>query len=114
MLTPTMKEFLTKVRARLEKGWTKGAFARDKTEKDVPVSYSQDACSWCMEGAIITERNKLRDYAPYCDSVLQKTLNPFLPAEYKNMRFARFNDAPETSKEDVLAVFDSAIAACNT
>lgn len=46
-------EILSKARFFVQKGWTKGAFARD--EHDVSVSpISDSACRWCLLGALRT------------------------------------------------------------
>ncbi len=109
-------ELLKKAKALLEKSWIKGAAARQQNGREVS-SASPKACSFCMLGAIDGAGEKLHAWTyerAACRTALEvafKTLHPeFVPNSNSNFTsLAQFNDAPETTKEQVLEVYDVAI-----
>ena len=100
----TTKEVLIQARALILKGWTQEAFARDADGEPVSAK-DPDACSWCVVGAVV---------AAYPDwDNLSKGLWDFLGRFVDEPCPDEFNDLPETTQTDVLALFDRAIARCN-
>jgi hypothetical protein len=100
-------EILQKARALLEQpeGWTRGVLARDSLGRSAPVT-SDDACSFCMNGAIIRAAGGFGDAAwlRACRAVEKA-------AGGDNIGF---NDNPRRKHADVLAAFDRAIAALSS
>ena len=100
----TNKEVLQEARKFVEKGWTQGVFARDK-EGNTVESKDPRACKWNAMGALIAANPQgLYRWLELC-SIFHSLTD-------KSLSFA-FNDEPETTKEDVLALYDKAIARCN-
>ena len=89
-----VQDELRRVRARLERGWTKGALAGDA--EGTPVSPTSPlAVSWCLLGAMVVEDISQRCIeALYCEVA----------------SVTDFSDAQE-SVEPVLALIDRAIEA---
>jgi hypothetical protein len=88
-------------RLLVEKGWTQGAYARDTNGRIVGCPAPDDAC-FCAYGALVAasigESFTLHSEAyGYLDIVCGGSV-------------ARFNDAKDRTKEEVLAAFDKAIA----
>ena len=96
----TTKEVLVKARTLVEKGWTQGAFAKDDYGYIVK-STDPKACSWCATGAI---QAVLPKNVPFSDYTALLTVPNGI---------VLFNDNLNTTKEDVLKVFDKAIARCD-
>lgn len=104
----TVKDVLVEAKALLlEKGWTKGAGARDARGMSVP-NYSPQAARFCVLGAIECATMKSGELAR-ADAL-------FYGARDSVARVAcvgsvvTFNDAPMRTKEEVIAVLDKAIA----
>ena len=75
--------------------WTKGSAAR--TERDEPISYrSPKARKWCASGAL-----NLVGYSLEARCALEN--------QTPNESISAFNDAPETTHEAVISMFDRAI-----
>lgn len=120
-------EALLEVRQLLEKGWCKGAFARDLHGTPVPA-LSESACQWCLSGAV--ERACSRRTLSALPGVLNKGLYPEYPelvdvpavrrvfsalagvlnkgSRYYHELPAPFNDAQD-SVEPVLELVDKTI-----
>lgn len=95
------KETLIEIRALIEKGWIKGAYARDGGGERVSP-YSDSAVSFCLVGAM--ERS--------CETPSQlKNLYRTL-GDHGMCSLTFFNDRPETTKADVLSLLDEAIQLC--
>ncbi len=88
---------LIEARRLVERGWTKGCAARNKWRHPVNVQ-SKSAVKFCMLGAM--------EKANY-NIMAMVYLKREIPPTYDLI--SDFNDARETSKEDVLGVFDQAI-----
>ncbi len=90
--TDELLNTLLKGRARIVGGWCKGA-------------YNAGGDAYCMHGAVAGDERlyeRARDFlAEHLPSSVERFCLPCM----------RFNDAPDTTKEDVVAVFDRAIAA---
>ncbi len=91
-------------RARIRKGWTKGAFARDRAGRSVQ-SWHEEAKEWCALGALNA------DGPPFVDAwsaarYLKRSLLG------KENHVDSFNDRDVTTKQDVLDLYDRAIALC--
>jgi hypothetical protein len=101
MTDMTAADYLRAARYRIAAPdrWTKGALARDPlgriVEPDDPA-----ACQWCAAGAYDAAR-------PLgADDVLHRRV---LEIGFRHL--PGFNDAPETTHADVLALYDDAIQA---
>lgn len=93
-------------RLLVEKGWTRNEFARDA--EGCPSSYrGPDAVCFCARGAILRAGDvpDCEDYAPG-----ERFLERALPNGPYYGSIVSFNDSPFTTKEDVLALYDRAIA----
>ena len=97
----TTKEVLVKAKALVEKGWTQEVSARDDYGYHVEPTDS-NACYWCATGALqaVLPRNVL--FSDYCDLLTREA-----PCD-----IILFNDDADTTKEDILKVYDEAIARC--
>ena len=91
-----MIEKLKQARSLIERGWCRGAYARDVESESVDIA-SPRACSWCLDGAL---------KAVSVDYETNKIVNRFTDG----MGLWAFNDAVAKGKEDVLAILDRAIA----
>ena len=87
-----MIKVLKKIKARIERGWTRGAYARDAQGFSCHGG-AQEAVCWCLEGAIRAEGS---------ENLVRILLRPYVDD------IVPFNDSH--SKEEVLAVLDAAIA----
>ena len=96
----TTKEILQEAHSYIEKGWTQKAYARDAGGKPVDAK-DPDACSWCAVGALQvanSEQGRLVELWRFLDSFIDQPLS------------SGFNDHPETTQDDVLNLFEKAIA----
>lgn len=116
----TELEGLKEARALIEMGWEQGVFARDMWGEEVdPLYYG--AVSFCFVGAVqhvfrgpslVRQRNNpipASSEEEWARARLSRTLRR-LPSKAPTL--ASFNDSVFTHKEDVLALFDAAIAEC--
>lgn len=87
----SVKEALQKGRARVEAGWCK-------------FDYQGPNNTFCALGAIGS--SDISDALP----TVKGALHEALPCGHRLI--SSFNDDPETTKDDVLALFDRAIARC--
>jgi hypothetical protein len=97
----TTREILIAARAKIERPecWTKGKYARDKDGESVTPN-SRSAVCWCAIGAV---------HAAY-PSDAERTLirlSWFVPTKGG---ISTYNDYPETTHADILALYDRAIA----
>jgi hypothetical protein len=90
----------------LRKGWTKGVYARNAAGTRVEVC-SKAAVSFCMTGAVMRAGYDLGGGTIQAELALRRT--PQIAVE-RFGSFAQLNDHAD-SVEDVIAVFDAAIAA---
>lgn len=98
------KEFVMEVKKILvEKGWTQGCFARDAMA--LPIEWtSGGAKSFCLAGAISFVADHDRENFSMHELLLNRI-------RYKTGKIvSSYNDAPERTKEDVLALLDGIIA----
>ena len=91
-------ELLIEGRARIARGWTQGASARDVTGS-VTRAWAEEAVCWCAMGAVACRED---DWATTAAAwvVLE---------EAAGMWVAEWNEAPGRTHEDVLALYDRAI-----
>jgi hypothetical protein len=99
-MTPV--DVLKAARAKIEQGWTQGAFALDRERGVVPVNSPAAVC-WCSLGAI-----KFADHDLYSDSYF--AAEKILGRASGNANIIPWNDAPGRTQAEVLEVFDHAIA----
>ena len=110
----TTKEILEQARALIERGWTQGTAARNSNGDHVSAT-SRHACEWCATGALYAiyetipnwrDNRRTDEAAILIRAAIPKGSNDF------HETIVSFNDAIETTKADMLAVFDEAIARC--
>ena len=102
----TNKQILTQARQLVKNGWTQHVVART-VEGEPVLATSPDACYYCASGAVIA----VAPPGEIVDSVLH-VLNKVLAGNgYQQSDIISFNDAPTTTPEKMLGVFDKAIAA---
>ena len=110
----TTKEILEQARALIERGWTQNASARN-ADGDHVAPTSRHACKWCASGALNTvyetiqnwrDDPKTEEASDLVRAAIPKGSNDF------HKTIIGFNDAIETTKADILSVFDEAIARC--
>ena len=123
-----VKTLLIEARAKIAIGWTQGTFASflttHITTSGVPVEAIQSceatnplACQWCAVGAV--DSVSIGELAPYQETALAY-LRDALPKVYWDIAdqdqeigsveaITMFNDNLETTKEDVIALFDRTI-----
>ncbi len=103
-------ELLRVARERLAspEGWTREVYARNASGERVPFS-SPDACSFCVRGAVlvVSKGVGVLTYSNTIAALLKALPSPWRETEL----MSDFNDAPTTTRADVLALFDRAIAA---
>ncbi len=89
----TTLEVLKEARTLISKGWTRGHYAHKN--------------SYCMVGAVMHVCAG-RDERQLACRASKEALMGCLPKGYLDL--VMFNDTPDRTKEEVLAVFDKAIA----
>lgn len=102
---------LEKVRDLIQQGWTKAAFARNEAGDQVDPT-SQEACSWCLLGALQCALNVSESY-----QVIRKAPRVIFASDnVLKERFPQFvsmislNDYRLTTKSDVIDFLNLAIA----
>ena len=101
-MSAAVAEVLRKARGYIERGWTRGIFARGPDGAGVsPVDAS--ATCWCSIGAIVAASNY--------DMTVCASASDVLRGVIQGGNIARWNDDPERTQADVIAVFDKGIAA---
>ena len=110
-------KILEKARSIIEdkKNWTKGAMALDAAGRDV-LSSSPQACRWCASGAIVRATETLHldtedryDAINHLRDVIRTRIRERGEIEPERISVPIFNDAVETTHQDVLDVLDTAI-----
>lgn len=95
-----------------ESGWMQGDYAQDKFGNSVPFN-AVEACHFCALGALYRVASEHEVYLPYGPlSIAEDALDlGFRQALGLNAprRAASANDAPLTTREDVLKAYDYAI-----
>lgn len=87
----------------LKKGWIKGAEARDKDGFNIPFDNS-NAFSFCLTGAIHRIYGKKQHYKG-CHCYI---FNQYVYEHTKFTKTFAFNDSPNTTLEDVIALCEQA------
>jgi len=101
-----MNKVLEKAIELIEKyEWTKGAYARD-AHGDSVDTWSKEACSFCALGFLRRARFELMHY-PQLPSTVEKLVEQHVPEDFSG-NISAFNDAPKTTKEDIIALFRKA------
>lgn len=109
MTNAEVRDLLIRARARIERGWTQGAMARDGNADFIIVpTTAPEATCWCIAGALLADAtlgtaNCGAAYTALLDA--HKSLN----GDKQNSTLSIWNDAPERTQADVLALFDKAI-----
>lgn len=105
-MTQTALDVLCEAREILvEKGWTQGCCARDARGKNCDIG-SKAAVCYCAVGAISHVSDYSEPTRPFKQAciALRRVINI-----KQGMSIGSWNDAPERTKEEVIAAFDKAI-----
>jgi hypothetical protein len=108
-----VKEVISRAADRLSVGgqWTQGCAARDSAGKEVDW-YASSACSWCIYGAICEETRRL-DVSQEDEQSALKAVEHYLyetRGGYEDSVIASFNDAPERTAAECVALLREVIA----
>lgn len=88
--------------------WTKGTASRDAEGNEVDP---RDGCTFCIFGALRLAVNDQTFYDYYRQAADELCYDKFGQTEdVKWTALTKFNDAPETTHDDVLALFDKTIS----
>lgn len=91
--------------------WTKGWFATDFNGNCVSWD-STAACKWCISGALrLAAGDRYENYQAGKEDVSKDARLLFIDANKLPLDIPTFNDARETTHEDVMKAFDVAISA---
>ena len=96
-------------RPLIEAGWTQGAYARD-VAGDSAYFRGKDAACFCVVGALLRAQNSPGGTGDVAAVVDQIHLRGF-PRGMAPSAIDVWNDAPQRTKEDVLAALDQTAAA---
>jgi hypothetical protein len=102
----TVLQILEEAQKLVMAGWTQGAWARDN--QGLPVKYlvnGNKAVCFCTLGAIYHNIESGDDGA----QIGEETQSRFKEAISSKQNIVRWNDAPERTREEVVAAFDRAI-----
>ena len=107
---PAVRDTLQYAKARIARSdnWTQGALARN-ADGDVCVPHNPGAARWCAEGALHLAAALTHDDTEIRLSALF-ALFGVCPDGGWTVSVAQFNDDPDTRHEDVLSLYDRAIA----
>jgi hypothetical protein len=95
---------LREARALIERGWTQGEYARDKTGRSVDF-LRHDATCVCAAGAV----GAANGHWPTSSLPGMRFLSLAVGGDGDESDVLQWNDAPERTQADVLAAFDRAI-----
>lgn len=84
--------------------WVKGDWARSASGRDVFWG-SEKAVCWCIRGAV----NLVEQYSPSNSYRAQEKLALMATGKSELMALAEWNDAPQRTHADVLALLDRAL-----
>ena len=103
-------EVLRDARAKIAtpEQWSRKSYARD-AEGEKISHIMEDACKFCAYGAVYSTWWRYNFNRRLCNEAMYEALN-VLAKHTPGGCVIPFNDHPDTSHEDVLAVFDAAIA----
>lgn len=103
-----MKEQLKEIRKLIEnpENWTKRFYARDKFDREV-YDVSEEACKWCLLGAINRIMRSKENYKNYLVVIL--ILENAIRSITNHYNIVKFNDDPKTTHEDILNLLDKCI-----
>lgn len=112
-MTTTTEYLKTAKQLLIDKGWIKGDYARDADGNRVPAVSSSATC-YCILGALKAASHSVDDHtgamAPLRCSIVN-AINGMRKTNFgADYGIHPWNDDPARTKEEVLAVFDAAIA----
>ena len=110
----TTKEVLTQARVLVEQGWTQKVCARNANGDRVATN-DPDACMFCATGAVSAAIMKsAKNQDAKADEAFFGAVNLLdnITLKCDSGCAENFNDHPKTTKEDILELFDKAIARC--
>lgn len=87
--------------------WTKKAVARDNLNRLVSPC-SPLACQWCLDGAIGKCANIYGDKTIRIYNKITNTIHMMYPKYQQYINIAKFNDHPDTTHADIIAVLKEA------
>lgn len=106
----TVNAHLAAARARIVQGWCQKAVARNAAGVSVEVN-AVDAVSWCIYGALAKADHDVGDHYHHHSVDLMREAHAALDPQDGHARLlGLWNDARGRTKEEVLTVFDNAIA----
>ena len=107
------RRLLEKTKEIVERGWTQGRSAETQFGKTCSPK-SPFAHNWCLIGACeltfhecMLEKDDWREWVSLLRRILWDTDGPWSCANGKSL--VEWNDAPERTKADILALLDAAI-----
>lgn len=103
------KLILIEARQKISEGWTQRAYARMSNEVDDGGKVSADsrlATCWCVMGALVAVTPDLVRYDQALDTIMG------IIGEKHTGDIIDWNDDPARTQEEVLELFDRAIATC--
>ena len=110
------KELLIEARAMIADPirWYKGGYAAKlENGEQVPANHKEEYACFCAYGAVDTAAEKGGGFGAAEDHAMH-LLDEAVPIDFKSLRAGgviTYNDAPDTTHADILAVFDRAIEA---
>lgn len=93
-------------RQLIASGWTQGAYARDESGKEISDYFRERPAYYCVTGAILVA-DKSGDSMVAAFAFLHASLPPSNEVCYS---LPSYNDNPNTTQADVVALYDRAIA----
>lgn len=103
----TTVKFLTKARAVIERGWCQGCFARDAQGQPIE-STDPLAETFCIRGAMRAVAPNDYDVRARAHRHLEDVIIALTDGDCDSI--ASYNDDPDRTHAEILAVFDAAIA----
>jgi hypothetical protein len=98
-------QVLKSARARIERGWCQGVWAKNAKGQETSVR-GEDAVCWCAMGAVVASSTT--------STLHTEAAVRFYLAEAVGKDVQVFNDTPNRKKEEVLVMFDKAIRLAET
>jgi hypothetical protein len=112
-----VSEVLRTAKSNIEKGWCKGVFAQDAAGNACYYEKGAEIAAYCSLGAIgaatyTNEPFQSEEYLAKRELTqrARDVVANILKTEHDNASLPTWNDAAKRTKDEVLAVFDQAIA----
>jgi len=99
-------------RELVSRGWCKQDLFQDASGQGTASTHYQEGYSCCAMGGIYAAKKMANAEEDNYD-VAVRLLNSCAPKDFRTKALSVYNDAPETTKEDILALYDRAIFRMN-